>query len=686
MQETEGALIIIKFDKFLNTLLVMEIASQPIVISSFNEFTEVHPILVGIYQEIEKTSLELYSSLYFDGKQSNTPEFLQQIQKDNESYARYVKPRLQQLLLNFGPQQQPFLLTHEGGGSAKKNGESKKHIMQKGGARTIFSDTRQANIRFIEMIILDNIQKILRKCYDFINDVTYNYGGRKGIPINGDEEVFSIGQVHSEKNASIYRYVQDNYDIESFCYELLYGLNGLITTVKELSNKFNDDFTYCDYEESPPPPSVPQVGPGGQPSGGENWEDITMTIKDIKIVNLFDFNQHINIIRIIFNALRINDVYGIKALHEEYKQIIKERNQVQIGGMMPNSNSNSDDESSTSSDATRLPDDIRPPNDEMEVDLAGEGLGGGGGPVIQQIGKKEPRALFKLLSTIIGNEDMMEKIQRYKHEDAANAEAAQVAAGAGHSTAESDDDETAAESFNYDSPIGSPPFVSPILNDSYLSPPEDFTSEKLNFKSESDMSSPETLETDINEAKELLGYLLDEGEETADKNFKKKLEELIENLTQVIADSQNALSMNEQEVEDEQKGSQKRSRVRPLFQEQILELHKKLKKIIEESERTLNYKIVKHKTSDSNGNGGGAVAGGGASVAQPGDDTELERQVNEANYQIMGSYLPNYHFGGSNQNRKKKSRTHKKRIIKQPKKTYKKNKHFFQHKTRKSKK
>ena len=69
------------------------------------------------------------------------------------------------------------------------------------------------------------------------------------------------------------------------------------------------------------------------------------------------------------------------------------------------------------------------------------------------------------------------------------------------------------------------------------------------------------------------------------------------------------------------------------------------------------------------------------------NNIELTPEQN-VNYEIMGNYLIQYIMrGGSIKNSKKRqSRTQKKRIIKQPKKTYKKNKHFSQHKTRKTNK
>ena len=641
MQETEGALIIIKFDKFLNTLLVMEIASQPIVISSFNEFTEVQPILEGIYQEIGKTSLELYSSLYFQGNQYNTLEFNHEIQIKSEKYNRDVMPKLEQLQQLQQQLLQPAPLTHVGGGSAKKNGESKKHIMQKGGARTTIihenSDIRlikhNANVRFIKMIIVDNIKKILRKCYDFMNDVYYNYGGMK------IQKIIQQGymQLDSKKYLILYDYIQEKYDIKSFCDELLYGLNGLMTTVKELSNKFNDDFTYCDYEEYP----LPQGGSGGGVSGGDSEEDSGGVSGgdseedseedsggdseeggsegEKKIIKLFNYNADRNIIVNIRKILSLNNVYGIYQLKDYYQRTILPSQQTGGGNVFGRVTEKQDDD-----------DD----DDDDDTELEGE-----------EMKKITEDPFLSALSRIMESpeespESVIEKIRIQKTKIPEAASPVQlVEAGLNNDS---------PDKTEMDSPIGSSSRASSPINEG--SPFSLFSPANLTLESETDLTSQ--VKEDSEEATTLVTILTDlyDGE-SEDGKISQELLELINEIKKVIKQAENALRKRKAEV------SQKRGRT-PYPTEIFHRLHKQFEEIIAKSKETLAKKTLaernsKHRIEDSNGNGGGASA-----------SSSLFK-------------------GGRNQNRKKQSRTHKKRIIKKPKKTYKKNKHFSQHKTRK---
>ena len=751
MQETEGALIIIKFDKFLNTLLVMEIASQPIVISSFNEFTEVQPILEGIYQEIGKTSLELYSSLYFQENQDNTPEFNHEILRESKRYNSDVMPKLNQLQQLQQQLLQPVPLTHVGGGSAKKNGESKKHIMQKGGARTRINENsdfglkQNANVRFIKMIIVDNIKKILRKCYDFMNDVYYNYGGMKiRIP-------FDTQQLDSENYLILYDYIQKKYDIESFCNELLYGLNGLMTTVKELSNKFNHDFTYCDYEEYP----LPQGGSGGGGSGGggsggggfggggsgggDSGEGDSEgggsgggvsgggdsgegdSGEGVNIINLFN-NDSRNIILNIEGILLLYNVYGIYKIKDYYQKTILQPQQTG-GGNAIRLNRGEDSREGDSGEG-----------DSEEGD-SGEGE-------YTQLIEEEMRnftedPFLSALSSIMESpKSIIEEIERQEQKEKIPEAASpvdSVAAGLNDSLFSPF---TAGESPISTGSVYSPSIASNTFESGNLSPEEnDLTSQ---VKEDRKTAIPlVTILTDLYD------------EQSEDGKFRLELLELINELKKVIEQAEDALSEREAE------GSQKRSRIP--HQELFLGLHQKFKEIIAMIDKKIiamideitNERNPKHRTEDYNGNGNGGGAsyassslragsnnGGGASASSSlregsnnnGDaivniDDALQEAVDlisniqnkkatadkesiivriekildynssssiplTQDQQIKIDYLVNYlqnnYKGGSIKNTKKRqSRTHKKRIIKKPKKTYKKNKHFSQHKTRK---
>ena len=657
LPETERALTIIKFNNFLGTLWVMQFVDRPIAIDS--------------------ESFEVLSEQF--GVLTYSAEFIsERVQKDFREIRQGVGVGGDRASL--------------GGGKKLKNGK----ILQKGGAIIEENEDEkhnsENNTKFVQHIIADYLKKCEIKCNNFMNDVLNNSGGNEG----NEENIIADAVLGNKPLDLILTLIILNYDVVKFCNELLYGINGLMTMATELAYKFKTDFTLddtfgADLEERDIVSRLTSIN--------DNCFEVLFTMDEmlgtndvISIVNIYEIYQKSRLKKTNTKSQSNEANISQKFLSQYSLPLNSTASSSKGGGASPTiwpgkggmtgdgtgeetSKDNKPDVSTSKTDSIPKSDMVEAKVEESKVEEEAK--------LVEEI--DEVNSINKQRTKYLENFKKNFKTDKTDRRYLIDNIKLNLQKSAAVSATPQDSQKTEAESLGSQMETGGT-FFSPDSERSqyYSVDSESPIREKLDFYSVDNSPTknyeiPEELsEEDISPEE-----LSEEDISPEDLNLVFRPVKLSEKQLALIDTHDNQPQLSAEQLASTN-SIERRQTIGGGFGggfggfggfggDGNEELHKK----VAEAVRLIN-EINQGRAANNE-----AIHNKVQNLMDAYNNIKLTPEQ-EDNYQIMGIYLTQKFMGGSIKNSKKRqSRTHKKRIIKKPKKTYKKNKHFSQHKTRK---